>query len=130
MLDLAWRPRRTRLTSRQRARRILLWAAVSFVACQAALGLARVRPPSQRFNEAELNGVPTLAESIVQWQVSNLRDDLGPVDVVFFGDSSCLMGVMPRIVEDETGLRCWNFGTLGWLSTDGHADLLQLFVDK
>jgi hypothetical protein len=108
----------------------LLWAVASFVACQAALGIARVRPPSQRFNEAELNGVPTLAESIVQWQVSNLKDDLGPTEVVFFGDSSCLMGIMPRIVEEGTGLRCWNFGTLGWLSTDGHADLLQLYVDR
>jgi hypothetical protein len=108
----------------------VLWAVLSFVVCQAALSLLRVRPPSQRFNEAELSGVPTLAESIVQWQVTNLQEDLGPVDVVFFGDSSCLMGVMPRIVGEDSGLRCWNFGTLGWLSTDGHADLLQLYVDR
>jgi hypothetical protein len=103
---------------------------VAFLAFQVGAGLKQTTILSKRFNEIDLVQVPSLAESIVQWQVSNLFDDIGPMDVVFFGDSSCLMGVMPRVVEEETGLRCWNFGTLGWLSTEGHADLLQLFVDK
>ena len=122
--------RRGKLNRIWRARRVLLWTCVAFVVLQAGLGLKHGASFSRRFNEAELNHVPDLAESIVQWQVSNLIEDLGPIDVVFFGDSSCLMGVMPRIVEEDTGLHCWNFGTIGWLSTDGHADLLQLYVDR
>lgn len=112
------------------ARRVLCWTVLAFVALQAAASVKYPDRLTKRFNEIDLVQVPSLAESIVQWQVSNLYDDIGPMDVVFFGDSSCLMGVMPRVVEEETGLRCWNFGTLGWLSTDGHADLLQLFVEK
>jgi hypothetical protein len=114
----------------RRARRILCWAIVAFLGLQVIASLKQTTSLSKRFNEVDLVQVPSLAESIVQWQVSNLFDDIGPMDVVFFGDSSCLMGVMPRVVEEETALRCWNFGTLGWLSTDGHADLLQLFVDR
>src|SRR5262249_43943317 len=64
----------------------------------------------------------------IQWQVSHLLTNPETQDVVFFGDSSCLMGIVPGEVTRESGLRGWNFGTLGVLTTDGHADLLDLYL--
>ena len=73
---------------------------------------------------------PSVEESIVQWQVYHLFDAVEPQDVVLIGDSSCLMGVMPDVITEETGLKAWNLGTVGTLSIAGHARILEQYLKK
>ena len=84
--------------------------------------------PAGRFNRAGLLKPPTVTESVVEWQVRHLLEGSERDDIVFFGDSSCLMGVVPGVLG-ESGVSAWNYGTIGWLGIDGYADLLKLYVD-
>ncbi|MDB5341571.1 MAG: hypothetical protein JWN70_7190 [Planctomycetaceae bacterium] len=77
-----------------------------------------------------LRTTPTLEESIVQWQVHHLLTAVPPQDVLFVGDSSCLMGVIPEVITQGTQLRAWNLATVGSLSTLGQADILDLYFAK
>lgn len=70
--------------------------------------------------------VPNVEESAIQWQVDRLlRED---AELVIIGDSSAMMGLEPRTFEIELGLTAQNFGTVCWLHTDGHADVLDLYL--
>lgn len=73
---------------------------------------------------------PTLEESIIQWQVHHLMTDVPPQDIVFVGDSSCLMGIMPDRITAATNLPAWNLGTVGSLSTQGQARILDLYLQR
>lgn len=72
--------------------------------------------------------VPTIDESLIQWQVDRLVRT--PADVLLFGDSSALMGLDPAVFESETGLSAQNYGTVRWLGATGHADLLELYIER
>jgi hypothetical protein len=120
----------SRLPYERRGRRLLVWMALFFLLLQLAARRVPGPPPTGRFNDSGERGVPAVEESIVHWQVSHLLTSPETQDVVFFGDSSCLMGLVPDAVTQECGLRGWNFGTLGWLGTDGHADLLELYLER
>lgn len=72
--------------------------------------------------------VPAVEESTIQWQLDRLART--PTDVLLFGDSSAMMGLDPAIFVEETGARVQNFGTVSWLHTEGHADLLELYVER
>ncbi len=71
---------------------------------------------------------PQLAESIVQWQTVHTLTNAKPYDVIFLGDSSCLMGLVPKSFNEETGLKSLNICTTGWLYIDGHVELLDLYL--
>lgn len=73
---------------------------------------------------------PTPEESIIQWQVHHLLMDVPPQEVIFVGDSSCLMGIVPQRITERTGLPAWNLGTVGSLSTHGHARILELYLQR
>jgi hypothetical protein len=114
---------------RKRARAILLWAGLSFALLQvgaALLPATRTGP----FDDLGVWQVPPLETSIVQWQTRQLAEPGPAQDVIFFGDSACLMGVRSRQVQEIAGLRVWNFGTLGWLGTEGHAEILAMYLEK
>lgn len=49
-------------------------------------------------------------------------------DVIFFGDSSCLMGVSPKIIEKETGLKVLNLGTYGGTGIIGYEAILRSYL--
>jgi hypothetical protein len=117
-----------RLPYERRGLRALAWSVLGAGLLQFAALCAPEPPPSHRYRDAGRRGPPDLCESIVQWQVTHLLTNPESQDVIFFGDSSCLMGVVPEVVGRESGLRGWNFGTLGVLTTDGHADLLDLYL--
>lgn len=80
---------------------------------------ARIYPPTR---------VPTLDESLIQWQIERLTEN--DADVVLFGDSSALMGLNPAVFEEVTGAATQNFGTVVWLTSEGHADTLELFIQR
>lgn len=70
--------------------------------------------------------IPTVEESVTQWQLDRLRS--APADVVLIGDSSALNGLVPAAFEEATGLRAQNFATICWATVDGHADVLELYL--
>lgn len=127
----------------RRARIVVVWTAVAFVLMQVVVAGLPGYPWSTR-TEPELavrtnrfqrdsgwvRTTPTLEESIVQWQVHHLLTAVPPQDVLFVGDSSCLMGVMPEVITQDTQLRTWNLATVGSLSTQGQADILDLYLTK
>lgn len=73
---------------------------------------------------------PRFDESIVQWQVAHatLLDE--PQDLVLLGDSACLSGLSALELKNRTGLKTWNLGTFGFTYTDGHAAILDLFIEQ
>ncbi|MBN2383351.1 hypothetical protein JXQ70_10750 [bacterium] len=74
------------------------------------------------------NRVPAFEESIIQWQFYHALADQTPVDILLVGDSSCLMGLRPELIQKRTGLSCWNIGTLDYLGARGYTDALELFI--
>src|SRR5262249_10325294 len=135
-------PKTTRFFAR-RGRVAVLSAGLVFVLFQAASAglLKHVWPTpetpagvvqSERFwsGEPAPRGVPSLEESIIQWQAYHLLTSVDDQNVLFVGDSSCLMGVMPQVIAQKTGQKCWNLGTIGFMATDGHADMLDLYLAK
>lgn len=118
-----------RQLAERRGFRIVTAMAVAFALIQAATAyLLPTHQPSTRYNEARLKHVPDLSESVIQWQTHNLFTCPAASDVLFFGDSSCLMGVIPKVVTDCTGKSAWNLGTIGYLTLEGHADLFELYA--
>ncbi len=89
---------------------------------EAARGLLKRRfyPPDR---------VPILEESIVQWQVFHATRPRRRQSVLLLGDSSCLMGLRPKIIMRETGLKTWNLGTLSWLGVPGHLQILKTYLE-
>jgi hypothetical protein len=104
------------------------WAALALLILQLAARAVPEPPPSGRYKDSGRREPPNFSESVIQWQVTYLLTNREPQDLIFLGDSSCLMGVVPEAFSGDSGLRCWNFGTLGVLTTDGHADLLELYL--
>src|SRR5437588_376835 len=99
-----------KMPANRRARRTLTWAAVLFVLLQGGIyGFLRFAAPTTRYNGSSMNKTPNLVDSLVQWQVVNMIA-AEPTEVIFFGDSSCLMGVMPNTIAARTGQSAWNFG--------------------
>lgn len=74
------------------------------------------------------NRIPALEESIIQWQVYHALNVQQPIDILFLGDSSALMGLRPTLIQARTGLTCWDIGTLDYLSTPGNVDILEMFL--
>ncbi len=73
---------------------------------------------------------PDIAESIVQWQVAHATLLNERLDLLLLGDSACLGGLLAIELMEETGLKTWNLGTFGFTYTDGHADILELFIER
>jgi len=73
---------------------------------------------------------PDIAESIVQWQVAHATLVNERQDLILLGDSACLAGLLAGELMEETGLKTWNLGTFGFTYTDGHADILELFIER
>jgi hypothetical protein len=69
--------------------------------------------------------VPSLEESIIQWQIYHLTNLREKQEVILLGDSSCLMGLRPTLITEKTKLKTWGFGTVGWLRVKGHIDILR-----
>lgn len=70
--------------------------------------------------------IPTVEESVVQWQLDRLRT--AQADVVLLGDSSAMNGLVPAAFEEITGLPTQNFASICWVTVDGHADVLELYL--
>lgn len=126
-----------------RSRQVVLWTMGWIVVLQGAAALlpgypwpAYTRPEvavqTERYYREGgwTRNVPTLEESIIQWQVRHLLTEVPPQDIVFIGDSSCLMGVIPSRIEQRTGDSAWNLGTVGSLSTKGHARILEMYLKR
>jgi len=77
-----------------------------------------------------MEGMPSMEESIVQWQTYFLHQNKETVDVVLLGDSSCLMGLDPAHIEEKTNLKVRGLGTVASFYTEGHALLLQNWIEQ
>jgi hypothetical protein len=73
---------------------------------------------------------PDIAESIVQWQVAHATLVNERQDLLLLGDSACLNGLLAVELMERTGLKTWNLGTFGFTYTTGHADILELFIER
>lgn len=49
-------------------------------------------------------------------------------DVIFVGDSSCLMGVSPKVIEKETGLKVVNLATNGGAGIIGYETVIRKYL--
>ena len=94
---------------------VVLWLTPDSVSDQ------RFYPPSR---------VPELVDSIAQWQTHHLLHAAGPQDVLLHGDSSCLMGLRPLQLMEQTDLEVWNAGTFVGIGVSGHVRLLDAFVRR
>lgn len=72
--------------------------------------------------------VPQVEETICQhkWEVASRRNER--IDLLILGDSSGLMGVDPKILEEHTGLASYNLCTVSYCSILGHAFLLKEYL--
>lgn len=84
----------------------------------------------QRFYRA--NHVPTLGESIVYWKYNFLLGSgkAKSYRIVALGDASCLMGVVPEVIEARTGRKTLNLGIDGSYGLGLQADMLELYMAK
>jgi hypothetical protein len=75
----------------------------------------------------EDTGSPDLLTTIVQEQTAR-ADLIGDVDVLFVGDSSCLMNIIPEVVSDALGgARVESLCTVGMAGPRGYAHVLERF---
>jgi hypothetical protein len=51
-------------------------------------------------------------------------------DVVLVGDSSCLMNVLPRVVEEQTGRSVLNLGTLSYMGPAEFARIAAAYLER
>lgn len=49
-------------------------------------------------------------------------------DTLFLGDSTCLMDLDPARFTQETKRTAYNLGTIGWLESDGHLQILRDYL--
>lgn len=110
----------------RRSRAILLRTCALFVLLQVSIALFPGYPwPHYRRPEKAV-GAERFVDPVIHCQIDLLLRCSEPLDVAFFGDSSCLMGVMPQVLCDATGLKARGFATFGWLSTEGHAETFEM----
>ena len=113
-------------------RRLVSWGIVLalVVACEVVAFVAfEPRAPideGERFYAAGTR--PTLSSSLVQWQTVRARGLSNTADVIFIGDSSCTMGVIPEVLESRTALDVENFCLVQWLSIDGQIDIFEEYL--
>ncbi len=74
--------------------------------------------------------LPGIEETIIAWQLRNIQDNSDHADIVLLGDSSCLVGLDPILMEHDLRKKVLNMGTIGWLMAEGHTDLLEAFIKK
>lgn len=86
------------------------------------------KPDVERNRLYEGGKTPSVEESIVQWQTYELYHSRRAVDVLMMGDSSCLMGAVPRVIEERTGLAARNIGTVATFYPEGHAIQLEKWI--
>lgn len=79
-----------------------------------------------RFADPSIESIPSLENSIVHWQSSRIAGQNKLARVLVFGDSSCLMGLVPRLIDKY----CCNLGTLAWLGVEGHTLLLERYLES
>jgi hypothetical protein len=127
-------PAKRRINLEKWSRSVIVLLAVFVALGELALALAPIPdpPPStrERFGTRLYSGVPPVEVSIVNWQINNSLTQLKGSDILCLGDSSCLMGVVPSVIEKTTRHSCWNLGTLGYLGTQGHALILEQWLKR
>ena len=119
-------------SSSERATAVAAAAALLLVgAAEAGIALrfGRALLPVEAVPFHQRGAVPTVEESIIEWQVLDAWRGIGAQDVVFAGDSSCLMGVQADAFEGLTGLRTRNLATMGWLGLQGQADVVRIALE-
>lgn len=121
-----------RAAGRRRRPLGLLLAAGLILLVELALAL-RPRPEVKdlvRHRFYNPNVKPDVAESIVQWQVAHASILNQRQDLLLLGDSACLGGLDAAALTEKTGLKTWNLGTFGFTYTEGHADILEFFIER
>ena len=71
---------------------------------------------------------PTTSESVMQWQVMNNLDADGSCDILINGDSSGLVGLIPKEIRCQTGLTTRNVSTISLIGIEGHLGILKLLT--
>ena len=122
-------PRSRQLSARRNTvRQWLIFAAIVAVVELAASLVSPAGSPLERGERFyPPTRVPTSEESTIQWQLDRLLRE--SAQLVIIGDSSAMMGLEPAAFEHHLGLTTQNFGTVSWLHTEGHADILDLYID-
>ncbi|GAB4424011.1 MAG: hypothetical protein Kow0031_02810 [Anaerolineae bacterium] len=72
--------------------------------------------------------VPSVEESVIYFKMEHIARLPNSPDILFLGDSACLMNVVPSVIENQTGLKAYNLGTIEWLMPQGHLDLLKIYL--
>ena len=104
----------------------LVLAAIASVEVGVALAVPVVAPIDAGARYYLPGVLPSLDASMVQWQGERLRvGDEPPADVLIIGDSAALMGLIPSVITERTGLRTQNLATVAHLGIDGQADVLE-----
>jgi hypothetical protein len=63
--------------------------------------------------------LPSWGEMYIDCTMQYVRDSDEKNDVVFLGDSSCVVGIIAREFERQTGLTAYNLGSPGFIGIDG-----------
>ena len=71
---------------------------------------------------------PSLVDTIVEAKLIAATQTGDRVDVLILGDSSALMGVDPKVIQEQTQLTAYNLATVAWLGVEGNQVLLEEFI--
>ncbi len=90
-----------------------------------------VTPPIEQGQRLYLAGrTPTFDESVLQWQLDRLwRMDAAP-EALVIGDSSALIGLIPSVIEERTGLPTQSLATIAHLGVHGQAEVLEAYLER
>lgn len=73
--------------------------------------------------------VPEWSESYTDWNMAYVLGAADSNDVLFVGDSSCVVGVDPRQFTARTGLSAYNLGAPGFLGFEGFLLIVRRYLD-
>lgn len=111
-----------------------LWKIVALIVVEIELIFLLVAPKEAPITQGAryyLGGMPIqTTQSIVNWQTQRALDLKKSPDVIVFGDSSALVGVIPPLIQKQTRLTCQNFGLVQDVTIKSHVDMLELFLKK
>ena len=81
-----------------------------------------------------LTGVPVLEpradDAMLMVKRNLLLESNIASDWLFLGDSSCGTGIIPKVIESQTGVPCLNGGTLSSFTMMGYVDLAKQFLES
>lgn len=104
--------------------------AVALVETVVAVAVPAAAPIEQGARVYLAGRTPSFDESVLQWQLDRLWHMERPAELLVVGDSSALIGLLPALLQERTGLEAESLATIAHLGVHGQADVLQTYLER